>query len=232
MVNKYLIKKKYIYYIMSDNSFASINFNDPESKSIFENQSKTMCPRFKTKNENKFIDNLDINKNQDGSLLIYGDIKKAYNIDNVFVKYVAANPPTFSSNYSGSGLPFPNEDIAYQSTPNKGCVEVINDKFKINVIFPNSYYINMGSEFVPPHVKLVLVDKHNNELTEVGIVYLGEGIPFRTLTWPVQRNWNNGAMFYYNPDLPVRSQYQILLDSAYPKINKVPNNFWGTMPPH
>jgi len=39
-------------------------------------------------------------------------------------------------------------------------------------------------------------------------------------------------MFYCNNNLPVRTQYQILVDSAYPTVNNVPKNFWGTMPPH
>ena len=216
---------------MSDNSFGSINFNDPETKSIFENHSKMMCPRYKTKNENSFVDGLDINYKQNGSLLISGNIKKPLHIKKVFVKYSASNPPTFSANFSGSGLPFPNEDIAYQNTPNRGVVEVINNQFTINLIYPNSYYVNMGSDFVVPLVKLILVDEKNNELSDLEIVYLGEGIPFRTLTWPTQRNWNDGPMFYKNKDLPLRNQYQILLDSAYPKINKVPNNFWGLKPP-
>lgn len=217
---------------MSSNSFASINFNDSETKSIFKNQSEMMCSRFKNKNENSFINNVEVSKNNDGSLLLYGTINKSFNVDKVYIKYTAANPPTFSSNFSGSGLPFPNEDIAYDITPNRGVVEVINKKFEIKIKYPNSYYINMGSEYVIPHVKIVIVDKNNNELADLKVVYLGDGIPFRTLTWPVQRDWNKGSMFYKNSNLPVRNQYQILLDSAYPKTNKIPNNFWGLMPPH
>ena len=38
-------------------------------------------------------------------------------------------------------------------------------------------------------------------------------------------------MFYYNPDLPIRTQEQILIDSAYPCSNQEPNNFWGLTPP-
>ena len=39
-------------------------------------------------------------------------------------------------------------------------------------------------------------------------------------------------MFYKSlQTLPVRSQEQILRDSAYPKKNKMPKNFWGLTPP-
>jgi hypothetical protein len=76
------------------------------------------------------------------------------------------------------------------------------------------------------------VNKDNKNLSIVEVINLGEGIPFRTLTWPVQRDWNKGALFYKVDGLPVRTQNQILLDSAYPIVNKMPANFWGLTPPH
>jgi hypothetical protein len=102
----------------------------------------------------------------------------------------------------------------------------------INIKYPNSYYINMGTVYVEPNVKIILVDKDNKQIGKHRIISLGQGIPFRTLTWPRERNWNVGPLFYKVDDLPVRSQYQILVDSAYPSINKVPANFWGLDPPH
>jgi hypothetical protein len=221
---------------MSDNSFAGINFNDPESKSIFDYHSENMCPQFKNVNDAMFIFNLNIKKTNNNAYMINGDIDgkigQMSNFEKLYVKYSAPNPPTYNSNFSGSGLPYPTEEIAFENTPNKGVAEIVNGKFSFTIRYPNSYYINMGSVYVGPHVKLLIVDKDNRELSPVENIKLGEGIPFRTLTWPVQRNWNAGSLFYENRNLPVRTQYQILLDSAYPSVNKVPKNFWGTMPPH
>ena len=107
---------------------------------------------------------------------------------------------------------------------------MINGKFSFTIRYPNSYYINLGTQYIKPNVKLELVDKDNNKIGQVKIIELGNGIPFRTLTWPEERNWNNGPLFYKNDDLPIRTQYQILLDSAYPSVNKVPSNFWGKKP--
>jgi hypothetical protein len=90
----------------------------------------------------------------------------------------------------------------------------------------------MGTIYIPPQVRMVIVDKDNKELSKILTLNLGEGIPFRTLTWPKQRNWNEGSLFYNNQTLPVRSQYQILLDSAYPSKNVMPKNFWGMVYPH
>ena len=217
---------------MSDNSFAGINFDDPESKKIFETSSKMMCPRYKNSNENSFIKNLNYVKENDGSLVITGTVNiNSYN-NQYYIKYTAANSPTFSANYSGSGLPFPTEEIAFENTENRGVTNILNGKFSFNLRFPNSYYVNMGTVYVNPHVKIQLFNKDNKPIGTPKIVHLDEGIPFRTLTWPVQRNWNKGPLFYKNDNLPVRTQYQILLDSAYPSTNKIPNNFWGLMPPH
>ena len=216
---------------MSDNSFAGINFQDPNSKTIFDTMSEKMCPDYKTKNESMFINNLKLIKNDNYSFSVSGNINH-YNGEKLFVKYTAPNSPTYSTSFAGSGLPYPNEDIAFENTPNRGVVKVVNGTFEILLKYPNSYYINMGTIYIPPHVKLVLFNDKNKQIGDIKNIELGEGIPFRTLTWPEQRNWNIGPLFYQNNNLTVRTQDQILLDSAYPSVNKVPDNFWGLMPPH
>jgi len=216
---------------MSDNSFSGINFNDPQSKTIFEYHKNLMCPEYKTINESGFVVGFKVEDKGNNGCIISGNVSNTYG-RKLFIKYSAANPPTFSSNFSGSGLPYPTEDIAYQNSPNRGVVDIINEKFSITLKYPNSYYVNMGSVYVEPHVKLIVVDENNNPLTDVQIINLGKGIPFRSLTWPSIRDWNRGPLFYENSDLPVRTQYEILLDSAYPSKNVTPKNFWGTMPTH
>ena len=219
---------------MSDNSFAGINFSDPESKYIFRNNLNTMCPRYKEINENNFDFEIELETKSidNNSFIINGKVETNIMSDKLYVKYVAANPPTYNSNFSGSGLPYPNEDVAFENTPNKGSVEVVNGNFTISIKYPNSYYINMGTVYVEPSIKLSLFNINNKQIGKVKNINLGEGIPFRSLTWTPIRNWNNGPLFYENSDLPVRTQYQILLDSSYPLKNKMPKNFWGIMPPH
>jgi len=216
---------------MSDNSFAGINFQDPESKKIFKNHSEQMCSSYKIKCDSDFTVNIKVDSKQNNNqYVITGKVSGGNLMSKLFVKYSASNPPTYNSNFSGSGLPYPNEYVAFENTPNKGVVEVVNGNFTIKIKYPNSYYDNMGTIYVPPQIKLLLVNDKNKELGNAIVVKLGDGIPFRTLTWPVQRNWNKGALFYNNTNLPVRTQYQILLDSAYPSVNKMPNNFWGLRP--
>lgn len=215
---------------MSDNSFAGINIDSKESMKIFEKHNNTMCSSYKKKDNILYNIKVDLKKNENG-FLISGKLNNNL-YEKRYIKYIAANPPTYNSNFSGSGLPYPSEEIAYENTPNKGIVEIINGQFNITIKYPNSYYINMGSKYIEPNIKLSIVDNDNNNISETMIVILGEGIPFRTLTWPVQRKWSDGPLFYKtNVDL-VRTQYQILLDSAYPIKNKIPDNFWGMKPPN
>ena len=50
-------KNIYLYYSiinMSDNSFAGINFNDPETMQIFATHEKMMCPQYKENDESMF----------------------------------------------------------------------------------------------------------------------------------------------------------------------------------
>ena len=217
---------------MGDNSFAGINFSNYESEMIFKQQDNTMCPRYKPKTDNVFPVDLKIEKVSNDSYTVRGKISTNPLSGRLFVKYIAANPPTYNTSFSGSGLPFANEDMAFENTPNSGVIEVIDSSFSLSIRYPNSYYINMGTVYVEPNIKLQLFNENNKSIGDSITVNLGKGIPFRSLTWPALRNWNNGPLFYNNGDLPVRTQYQILLDSAYPSTNEMPNNFWGTMPPH
>jgi hypothetical protein len=213
----------------SGNSFASINFNDPNSSTIFEKHSNEMCASYKKSNGNDFSFNVKLlkKKNEKNAYIVTGSLEYPNFTQKYFVKYNASSPPDYNANFSGSALPFPNEEVAFENTPNRGVAQVTNGDFSFVLKYPNSYYTNMGTVYIPPQVRMVLVDKDNKELSSILTLNLGQGVPFRTLTWPNQRNWNNGAMFYDNQDLPVRTQYQILLDNAYPSTNVIPKNFWG-----
>ena len=93
--------------------------------------------------------------------------------------FFASSPPDFRQSYSGSGLPFPNEEVAFSDTPNKGNIVVSNGSFKVEVIYPNSYYINCGTKLVPPQVCLKL-DNCDKELEIV--LSSGPFIPNRSLS--------------------------------------------------
>ena len=151
-------------------------------------------------------------------------------VENGQIRYLAASPADRRASYSGSGFPFHNPEQAFLDSPNRGIIELIGNAFEIPLLFPNSYYIQLGRELIPP----TLFIYYNNQSGEKRIIEikLSDPIPYRLLGYPSQFTLGrNGADFYHaHHNLPVRSQEQVLRDSAYPSINKMDEDFWGLRP--
>ena len=168
----------------------------------------------------------------DGNIEITGKLKIAKN--KAKVVYWAANPPDFNVSFSGSGLPYPSPEMAFQNTKNIGSVVAENGIFKIRLFYPSAYYVALGSLYVPPHIHLKICEEGYDKYFSIKI---GAGVPYRTLTHPAPPSLNPrlDSVFYNNEDLTVRSQEQILRDGAYPDYNtippEIPSNFWGKRPP-
>lgn len=148
-------------------------------------------------------------------------------IDDNKIDYIAAFPHDRKMSFSGSGLPFVNFSMAFENTPNTGSVIVPRGTdVQVNLMYPNSFYIH--SHLINP--TLFLRYKKNNVDT-YKMVIIGEHIPFRSLYHPKERD--SGPTFYKDfNDSPVLSQEQILYNSAYPKNNVTPLDFWGLKPSH
>ena len=150
------------------------------------------------------------------------------------VIFWASNPPTYTTSYSGSGLPYPNSNIAYENTPNRGAVIANNRKFQFRVRYPNSFYIGLGSLYIEPCVHIKICEE--GEPPKIETIKLGNGIPFRSGTYPpIQPGTKErkDANFYQGRELlPIRTQEQILRDSGFPEQNVMPENFWGKAVPH
>ena len=54
-----------------------------------------------------------------------------YNSENNIIYYSAANPPDYRATYTGSGLPFANQHIAFENSPNKGKSDLLDGNFEI-----------------------------------------------------------------------------------------------------
>ena len=168
-----------------------------------------------------------------GNIEITGKLK----IDKKKAKiiYWAANPPDYNISFSGSGLPYPSPEMAFDNTKNIGSVMTKDSVFKIRMYYPNAYYVGLGSLYVPPHIHLKICEEGYDKYFSIKI---GAGVPYRTLTHPAppSLNFRTNPLFYKNDQLSVRSQEKILRDSAYPVYNtippEIPNNFWGKRPPN
>ena len=173
-----------------------------------------------------------IAKNITGDIVVEGNIKGG---SNKTFSFIAPNPPTYMTSYYGSGTAYPNPEIAFDQTPNVGCVKTdIMGKFKVTLKSPSGYYIRMGTIYQPPHLMLYTENNKNKSDNIINVV-LGEGVPYRPQTYtPPPSEWPHvGAEFYTNPLIAgkIRSQEQILRESAYPSNNKWAKNFWGLKPP-
>lgn len=94
--------------------------------------------------------------------------------------FYAASPSNYIQSFAGSGLPYPNPEIAYENTPNRKVVNM-NDpnsmnQFDIEFYFPNAYYHEQGRIYVPPHINLLF-----GENGKKNSVFLNEDIPARSL---------------------------------------------------
>lgn len=169
----------------------------------------------------------------DRQLVVKGRINEYVKDDTVY--FLAAAPPDYRATFSGSGLPFANQVQAFQHTPNKGTVKVpaYGSEFEIKLMTPNSYYVGLGTVYVPP--TLFLEYTNGNGTKRNVSIKLSDGIPYRSLTHPGpgQKTAPRGNAMFYGTQfgLPVRSQEQILRDSAYPTSNHMDADFWGLKPP-
>lgn len=216
-------------------AFAGISTGN-NSSDVFKYRNNAMCDQWKKNTEDFELCKFDVYSNPYGNYKISGStsgILSQIGVQKpVYAKYWAANKPTLSESYAGSGLPYASECQAMENTMNKGLVPVEGSQFTIQLDYPNSYYTDFYKTYVPPQVNIVFVDAEQKSISKVYTIKLGNGIPFRSLTWPRKRNWNDGPLFYCNNDLPIRTQAQILVDSSYPCTNQEPKNFWGQDPTH
>ena len=162
-----------------------------------------------------------------GDITVKGSVKSG--ASDAKVIFWAASPPNYRQSYSGSGLPFPNPEMAYENTPNKGIVRAVNGNFSIKMFFPNSFYIDLGTTYVPPHINFEVCEGNNKKSFAVQI---GEGIPYRTLTYaPPGGRSRTDPFFYKQADTPdFRTQEEILRESAFPSENKYAPDYWGGKP--
>lgn len=144
-------------------------------------------------------------------------------VDDNIIKYVAASPVTHNTSFSGSGMPYPNEKVAFTNTPNKGLQKLKLNKFNINILMPNSYCKDLCNKIVEP---TIYIKYNSNNETVILNIPVGNKIPYRNHTFNDKRK---DPLFYEN-NLEILTQEEILLNSSYPNNNNYYNNHWGYKP--
>lgn len=150
------------------------------------------------------------------------NIETKNNVDDDVLYFVAPNPPDYRTSYSGSALPFHNENQAFENTPNKGKVVFKKNKASFGIKYPNSYYKNIGNIQVLPHVDLIY--KISGKEYIFSYKLSENPIPYRSLTHPYTRL----SPMFYEPktEKQIASQCTLFTNTAYPKTNISLDNFW------
>ena len=101
----------------------------------------------------------NITFNKDYSLLnIAGSIRNNALYSNIIL--TAPNPIDRMTNYSGSGLPFPNYEIAFENTPNIHKIDS-SGVFNVSFKYPNSFYMPDGLNKIKPSVFFIFTSNEN-----------------------------------------------------------------------
>ena len=182
-----------------------------EVKRYFKSRDSLMCNPHSTNYKQCLFTNMLADQQNDGSFKVTGvfkyDLAALSAMKKLYLKYWAASPPSdYSSSYYGSRLPFATEDIALENTPNMGVVPVVNGQYDFVINYPNAYYRDMGTEYVPPSVYLQVTDEYNNTVTPI--------YRFQVDSPEMFTNQNPGSG-RYSPKVsinrePIRSQAEML----------------------
>jgi hypothetical protein len=112
-----------------------------------------------------------IGKKINDKIKISGFVKNPMNYSKMAI--TAPNPIDVITSFSGKGLPFPCELIAFENTPN---FEIINSggKFDVEFLYPNSYYSPDGyTKIISP----IIISLDGKKI----IIQLKDCCPLKTL---------------------------------------------------
>ena len=148
-----------------------------------------------------------IEKSNNNKITINGFVKNYMNYSKMAI--MAPNPIDTITSFSGKGLPFPCELIAFENTPN---FEIIPSNGIINVefLYPNSYYSPNGyTKIISP----VIISLDGKKI----IIQLDDMCPLKTL-----RDRSRGDPKFYGMReliLPIGTAEEVMHNYAYAKIN-------------
>lgn len=150
--------------------------------------------------------------NDYSKLNITGNVKNPEKYKKILL--IAPNPIDRMTNYSGSGLPFPCADIAFENTPNKLLIDATG-VFSVTFLYPNSFYMPNGRDKIISSIFFSLTD-HNN-ITNNARYELNDLNVLRTL---VNRSSRKNPEFYGAKDylLPIANAEHVMYEYARIKI--------------
>jgi len=143
-------------------------------------------------------------------------IAGAVKLPKKFVKMVmiAAAPIDRMANYSGSGLPFPCRQFAFENTPNYHEIGVDGNIVRI-FEYPNSYYDQACFNKLPPAVEIHLYTAITTDPLVMKID-LPDYLPLKTL---VHRPGRSPVFYARQENMEITGQETYLRNIAAAKVN-------------
>lgn len=149
---------------------------------------------------------------QKGTVIVEGTIaqptfKKA--------ELIAPNAPDRITSYSGSALPFPCSNVAFDATPNRFAINS-NGIFRVEFVYPNSFYLPDGRTVIKPSVFLI-IDGNVADVKELPVVH-----KMRSLNYRYALSGMDKSLFHSYKDfmLPVGSADSVMREYKKLKIDK------------
>lgn len=146
------------------------------------------------------------------TILISGVITSPFNQ----AVLIAPAPADRITSYSGSLLPFPCSEVAFDRTPNQLKIQPSTPSFETEFIYPNSFYLPNGRDVVKPSIFLVLDGK------VVDVKELEPLLNVRTLNYRYATSGMDKNLFYSYKDfaIPVGSADNVMRDYKRMKLSK------------
>lgn len=98
------------------------------------------------------------------------------------------------TNYTGSGLPFPCAQVAFENTPNIAKLTDPSGSFELTFTYPNGYYTTDAFTKIPPSIFVTLHWKDKAKEDTVVQLPLNDPLPLRTLSY--RPNFYKGPEYY------------------------------------
>lgn len=187
-----------------------------------------------------------VRREVDGRIRIQGRILALGAAPQV-IAWSAAAPPSRGIGFAGAAQPYPNRDIAFSGTPNRGTLDSPDGTFVIELIdMPAGYYTGLGTVYVPP--VLGLSSRTKTGAVWHGVLQLDEtAAPFRWIAGApatlkpaaAEPDATGRAMYYLGREqLPHFANQEALLRArAYPSeaaargwSDSVDASPWATTP--
>ena len=147
-----------------------------------------------------------VEKTPSGDFLVQGRLKN-HDADAKIMFWAIL--PGYRTSFTGSDYPILIQKH-FENSPNRGMVQANNSEFSFKVYSPNSYYTGLGTVYMPPHIFFKVCDTRKSDT--VHTIKLGEGVPYRMLSYPTILKVPRFSTHYFMMDvtnnrLEVRNKY-------------------------